>query len=168
MTLTYLTNQSVYVGSHLGDSQLVQVSPSAISAEIPETLIIPPDVAAVSASSVSSVASSRKGKEKAAQNDMEIDEDNDGDRSKGRVVEPQGTYINVLETYKNIGPIMDAISVDIDGSGQVKRPPHLDLTTPTNRYRSRRLLHVVVEQIPAASTSSEMELISRSMLSSKD
>lgn len=119
-TLTYLTNQSLYVGSHLGDSQLVQICPSATSAEIPDTLTIPPDVATVSASSVSSVTSSRKGKEKAAsQNDMEVVEDDDGDHSKGRVVEPQGTYINVLETYKNIGPIMDAISVDIDGSGQV-------------------------------------------------
>lgn len=168
MTLTYLTNQSVYVGSHLGDSQLVQISPSAISAEIPETLIIPPDVAAVSASSVSSAASSRKGKEKASQNDMEVDEDDDGDHSKGRVVDPQGTYINVLETYKNIGPIMDAISVDIDGSGQVKCPPHSNQLIPTHRHRSRRLLHVVVEQILAASMSSEMGLISRSMLSSKD
>lgn len=64
---------------------------------------------------------SNKGKEKAGpQDDMDVDGEDVADYSKlGRVVEPQGSYINVLESYKNIAPIMDAISVDTDGNGQV-------------------------------------------------
>ncbi len=140
MTLTYLTNQSVYVGSHLGDSHLFRFLLPRYRPKIPKPSLFSRCSGGVCEQCEQCGILREKGKEKAAQNDMEIDEDNDGDRSKGRVVEPQGTYINVLETYKNIGPIMDAISVDIDGSGQVKRPPHLDRTTPTNRYRSPQIV----------------------------
>lgn len=53
---------------------------------------------------------------------MDVDDDQNasgGDYMKGRVVEPQGSFIKVLDTYKNIAPIVDAISVDTDGIGQV-------------------------------------------------
>lgn len=32
---------------------------------------------------------------------------------------PNGSYIDVVDSYKNIAPIMDAIVEDIDDSGQV-------------------------------------------------
>lgn len=122
--MTYLTNQCLYVGSHLGDSQLIQISPTTTTTEVPSILSIPPDVRAVSAATLHNITT-QKGKEKASsQNDMEVDDDDDsGNNTKGRVIEPQGSYINILETYKNIAPIMDAICVDIDGSGQAGLNP---------------------------------------------
>ena len=65
---------------------------------------------------------SKKGKGKADVDDHDMDVDSEGgdDYSKGRVVEPSGSYLTVLEAYKNIAPIMDAVLVDVDGSGQVK------------------------------------------------
>ena len=64
---------------------------------------------------------STKGKGRAVlQDDMDID--GDIDCSKGRIVEPVGSFIKILESFKNIAPIMDAILVDTDGSGQVRAP----------------------------------------------
>ena len=42
-----------------------------------------------------------------------------GNFSKGRVVEAVGSFITVLDSYKNIAPIMDAILVDTDGTDDV-------------------------------------------------
>ncbi|KAF8908996.1 CPSF A subunit region-domain-containing protein [Gymnopilus junonius] len=117
-SLTYLTNQVVYLGSHLGDSQLLQLSSSENSQEVPSALTIPEGLKTVSKDNLLTT-SSKKGKEKAApDNDMDIDSETPDNYSKGRIVEPTGSYITVLETYKNLAPIMDAILVDVDGSGQ--------------------------------------------------
>ena len=37
----------------------------------------------------------------------------------GRVIASNGTYIEVLDTWQNVGPILDAVMADTDGSGQV-------------------------------------------------
>ncbi|CAA7261433.1 unnamed protein product [Cyclocybe aegerita] len=117
-TLTYLTNQIVYLGSHLGDSQLLQISQSATSGQESPLLVMPPETKTVSPGSLSNVPS-KKGKEKApTQDDMEVDDDHADEYSKGRVVDPEGSFISVLESYKSIAPIMDAVLVDTDGSGQ--------------------------------------------------
>ncbi|KAJ3503729.1 hypothetical protein NLJ89_g8306 [Agrocybe chaxingu] len=88
-TLTYLTNHIVYLGSHLGDSQLLQISQSATSAQDSPLLIIPSEIKTVSPGSLSNVPS-KKGKEKAlAQDDMDVDDDG-------------------AESFKSIAPIMDA------------------------------------------------------------
>jgi len=50
---------------------------------------------------------------------MDIDDPSDINFSKGRVVEAMGSFITVLDSYKNIAPIMDAILVDTDGTGEV-------------------------------------------------
>jgi hypothetical protein len=63
--------------------------------------------------------SSAKGKGRATLQDDDMDVDGDVDCSKGRIVEPVGSFIKVLESFKNIAPIMDAVLVDTDGSGQV-------------------------------------------------
>jgi len=65
--------------------------------------------------------SSTKGKGGAISqdDDMDVDVDVDVDRSEGRIVEPVGSFIKVLESFKNIAPIMDAILVDTDGNGKV-------------------------------------------------
>jgi hypothetical protein len=39
--------------------------------------------------------------------------------SEGRVLALNGTFIEVLDTWQNVGPILDAIIADTDGSGQV-------------------------------------------------
>ncbi|KAF8158252.1 mono-functional DNA-alkylating methyl methanesulfonate N-term-domain-containing protein [Crassisporium funariophilum] len=118
MTLTYLTNQIVYLGSHSGDSQLVQVSASAVSTQELPSLAIPREITTVSSGSLSTLPS-KKGKEKAiSQGDMDVDHPEQDDFSKGRVVTPTGCFINVLQSFKSIAPIVDAILVDIDGSGE--------------------------------------------------
>lgn len=120
--MTYLTNQSVYVGSHLGDSQLLYISETPTTLNPLSKLVVPPEVETTRPASLMK-SSSKKGKEKALPEDnaMEVDDDqsSSGEYVKGRVISPQGSFIKVLETYKNIAPIMDAISVDTDGIGQV-------------------------------------------------
>ena len=37
----------------------------------------------------------------------------------GRVLALNGTFIEVLDTWQNVGPILDAVLTDTDGSGQV-------------------------------------------------
>lgn len=61
----------------------------------------------------------KTGKAKVAEDTMDLDdEDTNTVDSVARVVSPNGSFITVLETYKNIAPIMDAILVDPDRSGQ--------------------------------------------------
>jgi DNA damage-binding protein 1 len=42
-----------------------------------------------------------------------------GKEEKGVIVLGQGSYLSVVDSWKNIAPIMDAVLVDLDGSGQV-------------------------------------------------
>jgi DNA damage-binding protein 1 len=37
----------------------------------------------------------------------------------GRVLALNGTFIEVLDTWQNVGPILDAVLTDTDGNGQV-------------------------------------------------
>ena len=38
----------------------------------------------------------------------------------GLIVRTKGKFVEVLETFHNIAPIVDAVSADVDGSGQVR------------------------------------------------
>jgi DNA damage-binding protein 1 len=116
-----LSNQNLYLGSHLGDSQLLQISSSPVSTQEVPSISIPPEIRTCSSGSLSAT-SPRKGKEKdlLQTNDMDVDDDPiGGNFSKGRVVEAMGSFITVLDSYKNIAPIMDAILVDTDGTDEV-------------------------------------------------
>ncbi|CAL1713378.1 unnamed protein product [Somion occarium] len=107
MTLTYLSSQIVYIGSHYGDSQLVRILPAPASSVDVDTLPIPSDIIT---SSPASLTQSEKGKEVMT---------HDGkDRAKGIVLKLKGSHVEVLETYRNIAPIVDAILADLDDSGQ--------------------------------------------------
>ncbi|KAG6854676.1 hypothetical protein C0991_003324 [Blastosporella zonata] len=111
-SLTYLTSQTIYLGSHFGDSQLLQLSPTATSSSDKVTVEIPPEIKTISAATLSGPSTS-KGKAR------ETDEDSlPRDPTKGTVVQTKGSFINVLENFKNIAPIVDAILVDTDGSGE--------------------------------------------------
>jgi hypothetical protein len=97
----------LFVGSHLGDSQLVRIHTSPISDTSTPTLPIPADVLTSSSFSTSIKG---KGKGRAWVTEREIE---------GCVLALNGTFIEVLDTWQNVGPILDAVLTDIDGNGQV-------------------------------------------------
>lgn len=121
MTLTYLTNQILYVGSHMGDSQLVQLTPTPNAFADKPTLPIPLDIHTVPSTSFDASAF-KKGKGRATSPDfdsMEVDEDETvSPQGSGNVIATKGSYLSVLERFKNIAPIIDACLVETDG-GQV-------------------------------------------------
>ncbi len=108
-SLSYLSSQFFYVGSHYGDSQFLRISDRQIANPTVDTLPIPKGITTVASSPV---VSSDKGKGKAAESD-------DSGGKDGQVVHMKGTWLEVVESYDNIAPIMDAVLADIDGSGQV-------------------------------------------------
>lgn len=109
--LSYLDSQVLFIGSHLGDSQLVRIHTSPISDISTPTLPIPADVSTVQ---LSSFSTSNKGKGRAWVTERERE---------GRVLALNGTFIEVLDTWQNVGPILDAVLTDTDGSGQVNLVP---------------------------------------------
>ncbi|KAG5639200.1 hypothetical protein H0H81_005679 [Sphagnurus paluster] len=76
------------------------------------TLPIPAQIKTIAAVNFGR-ASTGKGKGRATD-----DDNNDRDPSKGVVVQSMGSFISIVETFKNIAPIVDAILVDIDHSGE--------------------------------------------------
>jgi DNA damage-binding protein 1 len=119
-TLTYLSNQNLYLGSHTGDSQLLQISSSPVSTQEVPAISIPPEIRTCSSGSLSATSPRKgKGKDLLQTNDMDVDDPLGGNFSKGRVVEAMGSFITVLDSYKNIAPITDAILVDTDGTDEV-------------------------------------------------
>lgn len=102
MTLTYLTHQVVYLGSHFGDSQLLQISPSPVSSLDCSTLPIPASIRTIKPKDLGTVAQNR------------VDDD-----ANGIIVNGIGSYLIELESFNNLAPIVDGILVDIDNSGQV-------------------------------------------------
>lgn len=55
----------------------------------------------------------------------------------GRVLASSGTHIEVLDTWQNVGPILDAVLADTDGSGQVVALCVGILRTYSNNLNSR-------------------------------
>ncbi|TFY70381.1 hypothetical protein EVG20_g2619 [Dentipellis fragilis] len=106
-SLTYITAQMLFLGSHAGDSQLLSVLQSPQSGVDAPTLSITPEVRTLPPSSL---MSSNKGK-----GTVEVRP------SEGCVIAAKGQYLEVVDTWKNIAPILDAAVVDTDNSGQ----PHI-------------------------------------------
>lgn len=102
MTLTYLTNQVVYLGSHFGDSQLLQIVSSPVSGSDSLTLPIPASIPTVKPKDLSMAFKNR------------VIED-----AEGIIVNGTGSYLIELERFNNLAPIVDGILVDTDDSGQV-------------------------------------------------
>lgn len=108
--MTYVGSSVVYVGSHLGNSQIIRIHPSAVGDAQNNTLPIPDTVEVVVDPSY------------LMREDEPVD-DQAPEQLKsleGLIVQTKGTFVEVLETFHNIAPIVDAVSADIDGSGQVK------------------------------------------------
>ena len=114
MSLNYLSNNIVYLGSHLGDSQLLAIDTAPHPTG--NRIQIPGGIPTVSRNA--STSTSRKGKERAADS-MEVDEETDN--LNGRIIEPEGSYLTVLQSFKNLGPIVSAVLADVEGSGQVSQ-----------------------------------------------
>ncbi|KAH9042112.1 CPSF A subunit region-domain-containing protein [Lactarius pseudohatsudake] len=104
--LAYLDSQVLFIGSHFGDSQLIRIHTSPVSNLAAPTLPIPAGISVVEPSAFSY---SSKGKRRASTTDRE---------GGGRVLASNGTYIEVLDTWQNVGPILDAVLADTDRSGQ--------------------------------------------------
>lgn len=110
----------MYLGSHFGDSQILRINPSAVSALESPTLPVPPDITTISPAQLTASVTSAKGKGK--ERAMEVDTDDEGRKQKegrGVIVVGTGSYLSSVQTFKNIAPIMDAALVNMDKSGQV-------------------------------------------------
>jgi hypothetical protein len=103
MTLTYLTNQVVYLGSHFGDSQLLQINSSPTSNFNSPTLPVPASIPTIKPAELGIAAKSRA-----------------DDNAEGTIVNGLGSHIVELENFSNLAPIVDGILVDTDNSGQVR------------------------------------------------
>ncbi|KAI6158847.1 CPSF A subunit region-domain-containing protein [Pisolithus thermaeus] len=100
-SLTYLANQVVYLGSHYGDSQLLRISQAPVSSLDTPTLPIPSSVPTIRPSEMGAA-----GKRRAT----EVTE--------GLVVSGLGSHLAELERFTNLAPIVDAVLVDFDNTGQ--------------------------------------------------
>ncbi|KAG6333787.1 hypothetical protein ID866_5298 [Astraeus odoratus] len=100
-TLTYLANQVVYLGSHFGDSQLLRISPTPVSKLDVPTLPVPPSIPTIKPTELG-----KSGKRRA------------DDVPEGLVVNGSGCYLLQLESFNNLAPIVDAVLVDVDNTGQ--------------------------------------------------
>ncbi|KAJ6557241.1 CPSF A subunit region-domain-containing protein [Mycena vulgaris] len=104
-TLTYLANQILYVGSHAGDSKLVQISSTPLSSVESPTLPIPSDIKTASPGRLAPPSAKGKGK---AENSEPL---------RDCVLDVKGSFLTNVSTFKNIAPILDAALVDMDNSG---------------------------------------------------
>ncbi|EPQ54734.1 hypothetical protein GLOTRDRAFT_116530 [Gloeophyllum trabeum ATCC 11539] len=100
--LSYLNNQIFYLGSHYGDPQLLRIHPSPASSLDADTLPIPSKISTITSAELVSGA---KGKGKEAD-------------TTGYVLRTRGTYVQELQSWQNVAPIIDAVVADVDGSGQ--------------------------------------------------
>lgn len=99
------------MGSFYGDSQLIQINSSPVSAFDHPTLPVAPDIITVSPSQLTvSTTLESVGKGSA---------DSGTNERKGLVVVSKGSYLSVLDKWKNLAPILDATLVDLDRSGSV-------------------------------------------------
>jgi DNA damage-binding protein 1 len=103
----------------MGDSQLVQITPTPNADFDRPTLPIPSEIHSVTSTSFDASVS-RKGKGRAISPtfDMEVDDEVGDSQKSGNIIATKGSYVTVLERFKNIAPIVDACLVDLDG-GQV-------------------------------------------------
>ncbi|OCH88473.1 hypothetical protein OBBRIDRAFT_780096 [Obba rivulosa] len=115
-TLSYLDSQVVYAGSHTGDSQLLRIHPSPIGDHSSNTLPIPSGITTISPAFLSPSKGKGRADDEDDIDDVEMTDVRDG--RDGRVVATKGTFIEVLDTFQNIAPIIDAVLADLDDSGQ--------------------------------------------------
>lgn len=102
-TLTYIANQVVYLGSFKGDSQLLKIHNTPVSSS---SINISRDIPTIS---TSGLVTSSKGKQKSTGDELP--------KEKGRVIRTEGSYLELLSSFKSIAPILDAVLVDLYDGG---------------------------------------------------
>ncbi|KAJ4488025.1 CPSF A subunit region-domain-containing protein [Lentinula aciculospora] len=109
-SISYLSNQVTFIGSHFGDSQLVRISQVSLStSKDTPTLPIPGSVTTTISPESFNKLDDDKGKGPSL---------HDNRIKKGRIVASLGSFLDVIQTFKNIAPIRDAVLADLDGSRQ--------------------------------------------------
>ncbi|KAJ3856320.1 CPSF A subunit region-domain-containing protein [Lentinula lateritia] len=116
-SLSYLSNQVTFIGSHFGDSQLVRISQVALSTskETP-TLPIPRSITTTISLENFNKLDDDKGKAPSSTSTIHWN-----GIKKGCIVATYGSFLEVIQSFKNIAPIRDAVLADLDRSGQ----PHI-------------------------------------------
>ncbi|TFY79541.1 hypothetical protein EWM64_g4471 [Hericium alpestre] len=127
-TLSYISAQMLFLGSHTGDSQLLRIHSSPTSNTDVATIDIPHDLSALPPNRL--FASTYKGKGKASAA-VAIKE------GEGCIIAMKGQYIEVVDTWKNIAPILDAAVADTEDSGR----PYIVTCSGMNNTGSLRLIH---------------------------
>src|ERR1700720_2415865 len=109
MTLTYLASQILYLGSHYGDSQLIRINTSPVSGFEAPTLPVSSDIKTITPSQLTLLATKGVAKGKGRLLDMDVDDQGDEGRIRGMIKEGRGmivlgkgSYLSVLETFKNL------------------------------------------------------------------
>ncbi|KAI0084181.1 CPSF A subunit region-domain-containing protein [Irpex rosettiformis] len=115
-TLSYLSSQVLYVGSHTGDAQILRIHATAQSDIDRDTLPIPSGITTVHPTSLSADPRSSPSLD---DDDIEMESVDDKKAGKaGKIVALKGTHIEVLDRFRNLAPILDAVLADTDESGQ--------------------------------------------------
>ncbi|KAI0695725.1 CPSF A subunit region-domain-containing protein [Cytidiella melzeri] len=115
-TMSYLSSQILFVGSHTGDSQIVQIHATPHSGLDRDTLSIPDNI-----STVPPTALGQDQRISPSLYDEDVGMEGVEDQRKGKggkVVALKGTYLEVLEQFHNLAPIHDAVMADTEESGQ--------------------------------------------------
>ncbi|GJE83978.1 DNA damage-binding protein 1 [Phanerochaete sordida] len=112
-TLSYLSSQVLYVGSVLGDSQLVRIAPAPVSDADSDTLPIPGGIQTIRPAELAAPRA------ESPDDDYDMRDAFDArDGRGGKIVRTKGRFLDVLARVRNIAPIMDVVLADPDESGQ--------------------------------------------------
>lgn len=105
------------MGSHTGDSQLIHVHATAQNDVDIDTLPIPNGITTVSPASL---PGETRGSPSIDDDDVDMESVEDKREGQGKIVALKGTHIEVLDRFRNLAPILDAVLADTDQSGQVR------------------------------------------------
>jgi len=114
-SISYLDNGIVYVGSSLGDSQLIRLTSTPVVDDEDEEDEHENETSNETSSSSSAVSSSDISL--ATPGEEESNNNNNSSSSSSSSTE-QPTFIKPIEEYQNIGPILDFTVVDTERQGQ--------------------------------------------------
>lgn len=131
-TLSYLSSQMLYVGSHAGDSQLLRIHPTPQGGLSDDTLPIPCNISTTAPASLTEDPPSPS-----PQDDEDVDMSAADDRNsakRGKIVRSKDTFIEVVEHFANIAPITDAVMADTDESGQVSSSLYVQIYDPAHYF----------------------------------
>ncbi|THG98601.1 hypothetical protein EW026_g3605 [Hermanssonia centrifuga] len=118
-TLSYLSSQVLYVGSHTGDAQLIRIHATAQTNLDTDTLPISNGFQTILPTELARQVQRREPQgEDYEMHDNAEQKEKEREIRNGRIINGKGSYVEVLDSYRNLAPILDAVSADTDDSGQ--------------------------------------------------